>query len=139
MKRMKVVVQYVGTDFVGFQHQRAGVSIQDTLEEVLSRVCNERVRIVASGRTDAGVHAMAQVCHFDLQNDKIKPDRIVKGANTYLPPEVKILSAEEVEDSFHAQFSAKKKTYQYVCYVAETELPLFVGRALHLEKMPNVA
>ena len=132
MRRIKIEVMYEGTNFVGFQVQPKGESVQSTLESALEKVLGEKVRVVASGRTDAGVHAICQVCHFDTKNTVAKMDNIVRGTNIYLPAEVKVISATEVDKNFHAKNSAKKKTYQYFCYLSKTPLPLFENRAMQV-------
>ena len=138
MRRIKIVVQYDGTQFVGFQVQPKGTSVQGELETAIARVVGHAVKVVPSGRTDAGVHAIAQVAHFDTTNENVSMDNIVRGTNINLPSTVKLVSAEEVDKSFHAKNTAKKKTYQYVCYLSRTELPLFENRAMQVGFTPNI-
>ena len=139
MRRIKITIQYNGTEYVGFQIQPKGTSVQSELEGAIEKVVGHPVKVVPSGRTDAGVHAIAQVAHFDTTNGNVSMDNIVRGANINLPASVKLVSAEEVGENFHAKNTAKKKTYQYVCYLSRTELPLFENRAMQVGFVPNIA
>lgn len=132
MRRIKITIQYNGTDYVGFQVQPKGNSVQAELESAIAKVVGHEVKVVASGRTDAGVHAIAQVAHFDTTNDNVSMDNIVRGANINLPSDIKLISAEQTDKTFHAKNTAKKKIYQYVCYLSRTELPLFENRAMQV-------
>lgn len=129
--RVKLVLSYDGTDFCGWQKQIHGVkpSIQETLEAALARVFKEPVRCVASGRTDAGVHAKAQVVHFDAPRN---PENInlVKALRAMLPNSMVVQSSELVPHEFHALFSAKAKTYRYVISTKPTG-PTFLARFCH--------
>ena len=124
MKRIKAVVQYKGTNYSGWQKQKNANSIQAEIENAIFLALNEKVEIVGSGRTDAGVHAMAQVFHFDT-NTKISATKLYAVINKFLPTDIKILSSEEVDNNFNARFSAKQKTYDYYFYCSEIEFPLF--------------
>lgn len=120
--RIKLVIQYKGTNYHGWQTQPNGATIQKILEEKLSRILNTSIKVVGSGRTDAGVHALGQVCHFDLpmdvewsrNNGKLK--RFVLSLNSLLPADIVILAVKSVSNSFHAQKSAKKKSYDYYIF-----------------------
>lgn len=142
--RIKLTLSYDGTSFCGWQKQKNGVSVQETLEEAVYNLTGERVVVTASGRTDAGVHAMGQVAHFDT-NSTIPPEKIYKALNTFLPDSVKALKSEKVSDKFNANKSAKRKTYEYSLYFADTELPLkerYATRVygdIDIEKMRSVA
>lgn len=134
--RYKITLSYDGTDFCGWQHQPNGNSIQDAVEAAAERLFGQSVNVVGSGRTDAGVHAIAQVAHFDA--DKILPDKnVVGGLNAYLPRSVRVISACQASDTFNARKSAKRKTYMYLMYVGET-LPVLNDRALCLENEPDI-
>ncbi|MDR6226924.1 tRNA pseudouridine(38-40) synthase TruA [Desmospora profundinema] len=110
--RLKMTVAYDGTDFSGFQSQPRCRTVQDTLEEVLSRVADHPVQVTASGRTDAGVHAQGQVIHWDTDSP-LPVDRWVRVTNHILPKDVLIRSAEEVKADFHARKDARWKWYRY--------------------------
>lgn len=111
--RMAAVLEYEGSHFSGWQLQDNARSIQGAVEEALSKVANEPVRVIVAGRTDAGVHALQQVIHFDTNAER-SPYSWVQGANSHLPPDVALLWAAEVDAEFHARFSATGRHYQYV-------------------------
>ncbi|WP_455374700.1 tRNA pseudouridine(38-40) synthase TruA [Kaarinaea lacus] len=111
--RIAMGVEYDGTNYVGWQFQENGVSVQAVVEDALSQVADEPVRVVCAGRTDTGVHALGQVVHFDT-NAQREERSWVFGANTHLPKDVAIVWARPVDDEFHARFSAKLRRYRYV-------------------------
>lgn len=134
--RYKITLSYDGTDFCGWQHQPNGNSIQDAVEAAAERLFGQNVSVVGSGRTDAGVHAIAQVAHFDA--DKILPDKnVVGGLNAYLPRSIRVTAASQTTDTFNARKSAKQKTYMYLMYVGDT-LPVLNDRALCIENEPDM-
>lgn len=113
MPRYKITVEYDGTPFVGWQHQENGCSVQDVIEEAFLKFCQQRHPIYVAGRTDAGVHAKGQVFHVDLAKS-YPPRTIVQAVNFHLKPHpVTLLAAEEVDQEFHARFSAIARIYQY--------------------------
>jgi tRNA pseudouridine38-40 synthase len=107
-----LVVSYAGPAFRGFQIQSQGDTVQHQLEKSLQRICNGPIRVTPAGRTDAGVHASGQVVHFDTQS-KIPCASLVKALNSVLPEAVRVLKAEEMDQGFHARYSAKKREYIY--------------------------
>ena len=112
MRTLKITLQYDGTSYVGWQRQSSGASIQGLLEEALARIEGGPVVVHGAGRTDAGVHALAQVATSTLASS-IAPGALTRALNAVLPADVRILSVEEVEPSFHARFSAVGKVYEY--------------------------
>lgn len=129
MTRYKIVVEYDGSDFVGWQRQANGPSVQAALEDAVHAFCGERVLVEGAGRTDAGVHALGQAAHFDLAKDTTA-DTVMKALNFHLKPApVAVLSAEEVADDFHARFSATKRSYLYRIANRRAPLALERGRA----------
>jgi tRNA pseudouridine38-40 synthase len=113
MPRYKLTVEYDGAGFVGWQRQDNGPSVQGALEEALARLCGHRVTVTGAGRTDAGVHALGQVAHVDLQREW-PPSTIRAAANFHLKPAaVAVLAAEPVAADFHARFSATTRRYRY--------------------------
>src|SRR5271156_6126993 len=112
MRRIKIVVSYDGTDYHGWQVQPGLPTIQGALEHVLSGIEGRPVQVAGSGRTDAGVHALAQVAAFSLENP-IPLANLRRAVNRLLPPAIRILSAEEVHMDFHPRFDTKAKTYEY--------------------------
>ena len=110
--RVRVTIAYDGTDYHGWQVQPGLVTIQGTLESILSEIEGRPVRVHGSGRTDAGVHAEAQVAAFSLTNP-IPAENLQRAVNRLLPPAIRILHAEETALDFHPRFDAMAKTYEY--------------------------
>lgn len=134
--RIKLTIQYDGADFCGFQTQPQKRTVQSELEAAIYKVTGTSSRVTASGRTDAGVHAIGQIAHFDT--DKDLGEKYVGALNFYLPPDVRVTDAKTVDESFHARFSSKKKTYVYVMYESKTGNPLLGNRAVRVENKLNV-
>ncbi|ACU90333.1 tRNA pseudouridine(38-40) synthase TruA [Desulfomicrobium baculatum] len=115
MPRIRLTVAYVGTRYQGWQIQGRGETIQGAIEDKLARICGELVRVHGSGRTDSGVHALAQVAHFDVPESKRHiPWR--QALNAMLPDDISILEAREAQDDFHARFSVRSKRYAYTLW-----------------------
>jgi tRNA pseudouridine38-40 synthase len=112
MRTLRLTLQYDGTDYVGWQRQDTGTSIQGLLEESLERIEGRAMTVHGAGRTDAGVHALAQVAHVNLQA-KHDAGTLVRALNATLPPDVRVTEIVEVEADFHARFSAVGKVYEY--------------------------
>lgn len=113
MRTLKITVAYDGTRFVGWQRQAAGESVQGRLEEALAHFEGAPVTVHGAGRTDAGVHALAQVASVRLTCGH-PPDTLVRGLNARLPSDVRVTCVEEAAPDFHARFSARSKTYRYL-------------------------
>ncbi len=112
MNRIALKIEYDGSGYSGWQYQIHSPSIQEAVETALSRVAAHPVRVVAAGRTDSGVHALEQIVHFDTPAQR--PERAwVRGGNTHLPPDVRILWARPVQDCFHARNRAIARWYRY--------------------------
>ena len=122
--RILALVSYNGTNYQGWQKQPNGITVQETIEKELSRIFNREVKIYGSGRTDAGVHALGQTFHFDIDVDMIDLDRLIYSLNSLLPPDIKIENMEEVEEDFHARYSAVEKVYSY-SIILQSKNPLF--------------
>ncbi len=113
--RIAIGVSYDGSPFEGWQSQPSGRTVQDHLESALAQISGEPVRIAGAGRTDSGVHAVAQVAHFDTGADR--PESAwVRGVNAKLPDEIAVQWALPVQGDFHARFSAFERSYRYVLY-----------------------
>ena len=142
--RVLLRVQYKGTDYCGWQRQKNGLSVQEVLANAVFETTGERSVMHGSGRTDAGVHAIAQAVHFDTHT-KIPLEKLPIAINAHLPASIRVLSAREVEAGFNARFDAKVKTYVYKMYSAPVTSPLreglfaFVHKAPDLEKMRKAA
>ena len=112
VRTLKLTIQYDGTDYVGWQRQENGASIQGLLEEALRPIEGAHVNVFGAGRTDAGVHALGQVASLRL-TASIQPQRLVRALNAVLPPDIRVVDAKEAPDDFHARFSATGKLYEY--------------------------
>lgn len=135
--RIKLTVSYDGTNYSGWQVQPNSVTIQEKLEEAVKAVTGETVRVTGSGRTDAGVHAVGQIAHFDTKSS-VPPEKFYKALNVYLPEDIKVVKSECVNDDFNACISAKKKTYAYSFYFSDVDLPLKERFAVRIDREPNV-
>src|SRR5262252_6054925 len=142
--KLAIGVSYCGAGLEGWQSQPSGNTVQDRLERALSEIAGERIALTAAGRTDAGVHASAQVAHFDTSADR--PESAwVRGANTLLPDAIAAQWAVRVGEDFHARYSALSRTYRYVLYNHAVRPALLAGRVgwfhlpLDLEKMQEAA
>lgn len=142
--RVLFTLQYLGTRYGGWQLQNNAASVQGVVEEALATMSGAPVRVHGAGRTDAGVHALAQRAHADLPFE-IPPRGLVLGMNQLLPPDVRVLRADTVAEDFHARFAAKAKTYQYRIWNAEVadvfaaETHAHVARALDVPAMQAAA
>jgi tRNA pseudouridine38-40 synthase len=130
--RLKFIVAYDGTTFAGWQSQAGGNAIQDHLERAFEQICSKEMRVHGAGRTDAGVHAIAQCAHVDLPARRYSPARWVSALNGVLPSAIRIMRCRFVADTFHARFSAKGKTYRYRIWNAEVLSPFENNRAWHI-------
>jgi tRNA pseudouridine38-40 synthase len=126
MRNLKLILSYDGTDFAGWQVQPKAATVQGTLASAIGRVTGEKVLPQGSGRTDAGVHALAQVATF-VTESPVPTANFVKALNDILPSSVRVLEVEEAAADFHARHSARAKTYQYRIYRA-TICPPFLAR-----------
>jgi len=128
----KITLAYDGAALVGWQRQPAGVSVQGLLEDAAATLDKQPVTVLGAGRTDAGVHALAQVAAFELQRTDIDARTLVRALNAALPPAVRVLSAAEVPRTFHPRFGARAKIYQYRIWNTEVLSPFERGRVWHI-------
>src|SRR5260221_4389730 len=134
MPRYKLIIEYDGTPFSGWQVQDHALTVQGELETAVKAIWGEDVRVHGAGRTDAGVHALAQVAHCDI-NKHFVPGRFRDGLNAHLRPHpIGVLSAEIVSDDFEARFSAKKRHYLYRISNRRANLALAIGHACRLPR-----
>ncbi len=112
MPNIRMTIQYDGTKYYGFQRQKDKPTIQNKLEECLGRILDEEIEIIGSGRTDAGVHALAQTVNFHSQTE-LPPKEIAKLMNTYLPKDIAVTSAQYCSERFHSRYKVLQKTYMY--------------------------
>ena len=139
--RLKLTIAYDGRPFNGWQSQACGNTIQDHLVRALDQVAKQPVRLQGAGRTDTGVHALAQTAHFDPPPHlNMNPFNWVPALNTKLPPTIRVMACEEVAPDFHARFSAIGKIYHYDICTDPVLPPLKAGLAWHLPRLldPNV-
>lgn len=136
--RFKVTVAYDGTNYQGFQSQTNGIGIQGIIERVMAKIEKQPVTIFASGRTDKGVHAIAQVYHFD-SNSRMKEKAWFRALNTYLPDDIRVLKVDIVKDDFHARHSVIKKQYIYLLSkdynIFSRNHEAYIGYDLDFDKM----
>lgn len=139
MERYILKVSYNGNNYSGFQVQNDKDTIEKRLEDTLTQVCKQDIKVIASGRTDAGVSALCQVCHFDVDGE-ISEHKVLSYANALLPKDIRILEIIHTTLEFHSRFNAKKKTYEYYFYEG-MENPLYeaiaaqIGLKLDIEAM----
>lgn len=131
MRTLKLTLSYDGTDFVGWQRQANGRSVQAVLEEALSQIDKRDVAVVGAGRTDSGVHALGQVASAQIAQ-AIPPASLRQALNTTLPPDVRIVAAEEAPAFFNARSDARSKTYRYRIFNGETINPFARRYAWHV-------
>ena len=130
--RLKLIVAYDGAPFSGWQSQANRNGVQDHLEDAFEEICSQRLRVHGAGRTDAGVHALAQCAHIDLPERRYNSDRWRSALNGVLPPTIRVTRCRFMPASFHARFSAKAKRYRYRIWNDEVLPPLENGRAWHI-------
>jgi tRNA pseudouridine38-40 synthase len=121
-KNIRLILQYEGSNYHGWQRQKNGVSVQGIIEERLALIFNKQITLYGSGRTDAGVHALYQVANF-YSDTSIPPESIKKALNSLLPDDIYVKKAEYTMPEFHSRYSAKRKTYEYrILNANETEV-----------------
>ena len=136
--RYVLKIAYDGTRFAGWQCQKNALSVQEELENAIERALGKRLRVTASGRTDAGVHAAGQVCHFDGDEFTVPPEKMPDCLNRFLPPDIRVLEGVGKDLNFDANRSAKKKTYGYSLYVSPREMPLKERYAVRVDELPSL-
>ena len=137
MRNIKLTIEYEGSDFNGWQKQPDRLNIQGTIESVIESITGEKVELNASGRTDAGVHAIGQVANFKT-NSNIPIEKFAIAINSRLKKTIVVKKAEEVEEDFHARYNCKKKTYEYVINNSEYGSAVFRNLAYHIPQKLDV-
>jgi tRNA pseudouridine38-40 synthase len=144
MRTYKLTIAYDGTNYVGWQRQAAGASVQGLIEDALARLDGRPVTVVAAGRTDAGVHALGQVARAVL-TARHDPDVVQRALNATLPADIRVIRVDEVPEAFHPRFDARSKRYQYWIWEAPVLPPTLrswcwhIPRRLHAEAMDAAA
>jgi tRNA pseudouridine38-40 synthase len=131
-RRLKMIVAYDGREFAGWQSQSHRNTIQDYIERAFERVGGRSVRIHGAGRTDSGVHALAQCAHVDLADERLSATRWTEALNAFLPPAIRVVRCQYVTKGFHARLSAKGKLYRYRIWSGPVLPPFEHGRAWHV-------
>ncbi len=124
MRNIKLTIEYDGKDFNGWQKQPNKLNIQGEIERAIKEITGESIDLIASGRTDAGVHSLGQVANFKT-NSNISLEKIPIAINTKLKRSIRIINAEEVEEDFHSRYSCKKKTYRYIINNSENGTAIY--------------
>jgi len=137
MRNLKLILEYDGTNYAGFQRQSNALTIQEVLEEKLSFLTEEKLRVIASGRTDAGVHAQGQAVNF-YTACSIPAQRFPLALNTMLPPDITVSAAREVPLDFHSCYSSQSKVYSYKILNRRTPSPFLRKYAYHFPRRLNL-
>ena len=139
MDRYHIKIEYDGSKFVGWQYQNNGISVQEVLQKAFFKFLKEKVTVNASGRTDAGVHAIEQSAHIELKKKIINKEVFLNSINFYLKKyPVSVLSIKKKENTFHARYSAKKRTYKYTILNRNSPSPLNKNRAWFIKKKLDI-
>jgi tRNA pseudouridine38-40 synthase len=140
MPRYQILIEYVGTNFVGWQIQSKGKSIQKLIQTKLSKLLKEKVSLVGSGRTDSGVHAIEQSAHFDCKNEIQNLDKFLKSINYFVNNMgISIINIKKKKTNFHARFSAKQRVYKYVIFNRLSRPSIEKERGWHIIKTLDIS
>ena len=140
MHRYQILIEYVGTNFIGWQIQSEGKSVQKSIQIKLSKILKERVSLVGSGRTDSGVHALEQSAHFDCKKKIQNLDKFLKSINHFVNnKDISILNIKKRNLKFHARFSAKERIYKYVIFNRVSRPSIEKKRGWHIIKKLDVS
>ena len=135
----QIIVEYLGTNFVGWQIQKNGLSVQEALEKVLSKFLKEKIRVIGSGRTDAGVHAKEQSAHFKTKHKIINKNIFINSINFFLSKyPISILNIKKRPNRFHARHSASERIYKYFIINRRSSLVLEKNKAWHIKKKLDI-
>ena len=135
----QILIEYDGTNFVGWQKQKNGISIQQSIEKVLKKILKQNISVYGSGRTDSGVHAIQQSAHFQLKKLIANRNKFLNSLNFFLnKKKISILSIKKKKKNFHARFSAKKRIYKYLIINRYAPLSLDYNKAWHIKKNLNI-
>ena len=140
MHRYQILIEYIGTDFVGWQIQPKGKSIQKLIQKKLSKLLSEKIFLVGSGRTDSGVHAIEQSAHFDCKREIQNLDKLLKSGNHFMNDMgISILNIKKRNLNFHARFSAKERIYKYVIFNRLSKPSIDKERGWHVIKKLDIS
>ena len=139
MFRYQILIEYVGTSFIGWQSQPKGKSVQKTIEISLKKILNEKISVIGQGRLDAGVHAISQSAHFDTKKKILDVQKFINRLNFLLNKRfISILSINKKNENFHSRYSAKARIYQYIIFNRESFPTINKNRVWHIKKKINI-
>ncbi len=139
MFRYQILIEYVGTGFIGWQSQLKGKLVQKTIENSLKKILKEKISVVGQGRLDAGVHAISQSAHFDTKNKILDINRFLKRLNFLVNKNfISILSIKKRNEKFHSRYSAKARIYKYIILNRESSPTINKNRVWHIKKKINL-
>lgn len=138
MRNLKMAVEYDGTAYHGWQRQNGQRSVQQLLEDIIGRITQERVTVIGSGRTDAGVHALNQSAHFKTES-RIDARSLLLGINSLLPQDIAVKELKDTDELFHARYDVKSKIYMYQIYNAPVRSALYRNYAWHVRSPLEVS
>ena len=139
MFRYQILIEYVGTGFIGWQSQPKGKSVQKTIENSLKKILKEKISLVGQGRLDAGVHAISQSAHFDTKSKILDVNRFLKRLNFLVNRSfISILSIKKRNEKFHSRYSAKARIYKYIILNREVSPTINKNRVWHIKKKINL-
>ena len=132
-------IEYNGSDFVGWQSQKNGKSIQNEIEKVLKKILKSKIKLIGAGRTDKGVHALGQYACFKLKKKIDNKEKFLKSINFFLSKNlISIINIKSIKNDFHARFNAKKRIYEYIIINRPSLLSIDKGKAWHVKKKINL-
>lgn len=133
MRNIRLTIEYDGKDFNGWQKQPNKLNIQGEIERAIAELTgDEKIDLIASGRTDAGVHALGQVANFKTENMSIPIEKFALAVNTKLKKSIRVIKAEEVDERFHSRYTCKRKTYRFVINNNECESSIYRNLEYHM-------
>ena len=135
MHKYQILIEYLGTNFIGWQIQKKGQSVQNLIQNKIFKLLKEKINLVGSGRTDSGVHAVEQSAHFECKKKIENLDKFLKSINYFLNSKfVSIISIKKRNSNFHARFSAKQRIYKYVIFNRVSVPSIYKNRGWHIRK-----
>jgi len=137
MRNIKVIIEYDGTGYHGWQSQENAVSVQRVAEDAFKKLTGENIKLIGASRTDTGVHAYGQTANFYTES-KIPGEKFFLAVNCLLPPDISVVHSEEVPEDFHSRFDAKGKKYKYLIYNDRAPSALLRSRAFHVPVQLNL-
>ncbi|MGI9533345.1 MAG: tRNA pseudouridine(38-40) synthase TruA [Thermodesulfobacteriota bacterium] len=137
MRNIKIIIEYDGTNFCGWQKQPGRKTVQQEIETAIVKITREKTIVYGSGRTDSGVHALGQVANFKTNSD-LTVNQLQKALNTNLPSDISIIKAKEVPDTFHSQFSSKSKIYLYTILNRDCRSAVIGDRTWQVSQILNL-